>query len=158
MSVKQEFESGSVGWEILFIFIAGAIGDMFVHAMGDLTKGTKFAFAQGLLEYYKSLGDKLLVFNTSNWNPRSKMVSGWVQGAIWGGIACVVALLIAKLFLFAKEQTEPFGNLTTNVYTTYIDDIKPELRHPDWPMVRGGYRISTGEKLDYLEKKLKKKQ
>ena len=103
MTVKQEFESGSIGWEVLFVFIAGVIGDMFVHAMGDLTKGTNVAFAQGLLEYYKSLGDKLLIFNTSKWNPRNKAISGWIQGAIWGGIACAVALLIAKLFLYDRE-------------------------------------------------------
>lgn len=106
MSVKQEFDSGSIGWEILFIFIAGAIGDMSIHLLADITKNTQIAFAQGLLEYYKSLGDKLLVFNTSNWNPKFKSASGWIQGAIWGGIACAIALLIAKLFLFAKEETE----------------------------------------------------
>jgi hypothetical protein len=106
MSVKQEFQSGSIGWEVLFIFIAGALGDLGVHFLGEITKGSRFAFAQGLLEYYKSLGDKLLIFNTSHWGPKAKMLSGTVQGAIWGGIACAVALLIAKLFLFAKEETE----------------------------------------------------
>ncbi len=103
MSISQEFQSGIVGWEVLFIFISGAIGDLVVHFLGEVTKGTKYPFAQGLLEYYKSLGDKLLVFNTKNWNPRNKMISGIIQGAIWGGIACVIALLISKLFLFAKE-------------------------------------------------------
>lgn len=106
MSVKQEFDSGSIGWEILFIFIAGAIGDMFVHFAGDITKGTRFAFAQGLLEYYKSLGNKVLIFDTSYWGSGYKKFFSWSQGAIWGGIACAVALLIAKLFLFAKEETE----------------------------------------------------
>jgi hypothetical protein len=118
MTVKQEFDSGTIGWEVLFIFIAGMIGDMFVHLMGDLTHkkmGTKGGllnrlgfppFAQGLLEYYKSLGEKLLIFDTSNWTPKHKAISGWFQGAIWGGIACAVALLIAKLFLYAKEETE----------------------------------------------------
>jgi hypothetical protein len=106
MSVSQEFQSGEVSWEILFIFIAGAIGDIAIHAIAELTKGTDYAIAQGLLEYYKSLGDKLLVFDTSSWNSRNKMISGTLQGAVWGGIACVIALLMAKLFLYAKEELE----------------------------------------------------
>ncbi len=106
MSVKQEFITGTVGWEVLFIFIAGAIGDLAVHGLGEMTKGSKFAFAQGLLEYYKSLENKLLVFNTSKWNTFNKQISGTIQGAIWGGIACVIALLIAKLFLYAKNELE----------------------------------------------------
>lgn len=154
MTVKQEFESGTIGWEILFIFIAGCLGDIGVHFLGHITKGTRVEFAQGLMEYYKSLGDKFLVFNTVNWKPRNKQISAWIQGAIWGGVACAIALLIAKLFLFAKEETEHFGNMKTNPnYTTYIDDVNPKLRHPEWPNVRGGYRLSTGEKLDYLNKK-----
>lgn len=106
MTVKQEFQTGAIGWEVLFILIAGALGDLGIHLLAEITKGTRFPFAQGLLEYYKSLGDKLLIFNTSHWRPKFKMLSGTIQGAIWGGIACVVALLIAKLFLFAKEETE----------------------------------------------------
>jgi len=106
MSVSSGFKSGSVGWEFLFIFVAGALGDMIVHLLGQTTRGTKVAIAQGLMEYYKSLGDKLLVFDTSKWTPGHKQISGWVQGAIWGGVACIVALLVAKLFLFAKEETE----------------------------------------------------
>jgi hypothetical protein len=106
MTVKQEFESGVIGWEILFIVIAGAIGDIAVHFLGHITKNTKFAFAQGLLEYYKSLGDKLFIFDTTKWNPVNKKISSWIQGAIWGGIACAIAFLISKLFLYAKEETE----------------------------------------------------
>jgi len=103
-TVVQEFQSGSIGWEVLFIFIAGLLGDIFIHGVGELTTGTSYPIAQGLLEYYKSLGEKFFVFPTPDWSPRSKMFSSTLQGAIWGGIACVFALLIAKLFLFAKEE------------------------------------------------------
>lgn len=106
MNVKQQFNSDTIAWEILFIFIAGIIGDIFIHFTSYITKGTKFQFAQGLLPYYNSLGNKLLIFNTSNWKPFYKNLSGWIQGAIWGGIACVFALLIAKLFLFVKEESD----------------------------------------------------
>jgi hypothetical protein len=106
MSVKQEFQTGTVGWEVLFIFISGCLGDIGIHFLAWLTRGTKFAFAQGLLKYYENLGDKFLIFNTSKWNSKTKMLSGTIQGAIWGGIACVIALLIAKLFLFAKEESQ----------------------------------------------------
>jgi hypothetical protein len=106
MTVKQEFESGSIGWEVLFIFIAGMIGDMAVHALSYGTKDTSFAFAQGLQKYYESLGEKFLIIKTPNLGYNTKLFSKISQGAIWGGIACVMALLIAKLFLFAKEETE----------------------------------------------------
>lgn len=106
MSVKKEFESGTIGWEILFIFISGAIGDIIIHWLGYISKDTKFPFAQGLLSYYKNLGNKFLIFNTNNWSLKNKSISGTVQGAIWGGIACVIALLMAKLLLFAKEEIE----------------------------------------------------
>jgi len=106
MSVKQEFQSGAIGWEVLFIFIAGAIGDVAIHALAKFSKGKKFEFAQGLLEYYKSLGDKLFIKDTSHWGNKSKMISGILQGAVWGGIACVIALLIAKLFLFLQEISD----------------------------------------------------
>jgi hypothetical protein len=106
MTIVQEFQTGTVGWEFLFIFISGVIGDMIVHLLGDITKGTKYAFAQGLLKYYESLGEKLLIFNTSKWNSYNKKILGIIQGAIWGGIACVIALLFTKLFLFAKEENE----------------------------------------------------
>jgi len=106
MTVKQEFESGSIGWEILFIFIAGAIGDMAVHGLSYGTKGTSFEFAQGLQKYYESLGEKFLFFKTPKLGYYTKLFSKISQGAVWGGIACVIALLIAKLFLFAKEETE----------------------------------------------------
>ncbi len=74
MTVKQEFESGKIGWEVLFIFIAGALGDMVVHLLNF----------KSLNYYYKQFG--------------------WLLGAFWGGIACVIALLIAKLFMFIKES------------------------------------------------------
>lgn len=106
MTTRQEFESGSIGWEILFIFISGAIGDIAIHFLAHGTKGTNYAFAQGLLEYYKSLGDKFLIFDSSRWNSKNKKISSWIQGAVWGGIACVIALLMAKLFMFVKEETE----------------------------------------------------
>jgi hypothetical protein len=138
MTVKQDFDSGTIGWEVLFIFISGMIGDMGVHLLCDTTKNTSIEFAQGLSKYYESLGDKLLVFNTTNWSNINKSISGWVQGAIWGGIACVIALLMMKLFLFAKEETEYFGNPN---FTTYVDDVNPKLRHPEWPAVRGGQKM-----------------
>lgn len=101
MTVKQEFQTGSVGWEVLFIFIAGMIGDMFVHLVGKTT--SQF---QGLNGYYASLETNFFGIDTPNLKPRTKQLSAWFQGAIWGGIACAAALLIAKLFLFAKEETE----------------------------------------------------
>jgi len=77
------------------------IGDLAVHYMSRNT-----SFAKGLLEYYKSLGNRLLFMNTNYWKPRSKIFSSMIQGAIWGGIACVIALLIAKLFLYLKELND----------------------------------------------------
>ena len=107
MTVKQEFQTGTVGWEFLFIFIAGCLGDMFVHMVGELTNKKygrlRYFFrplAQGLNGYYESMETNFFgILKT----PKSKS-SAWFQGAIWGGIACVVALLIAKLFLFANEE------------------------------------------------------
>ena len=102
--VKQEFLSGSIGWEILFIFIAGMIGDMLVHAMVERT-----SYGQGLAPYYQALGEKFFIWPNPEWMEgmtKLKIASSTIQGAIWGGIACVIALLIAKLFLYAKEETE----------------------------------------------------
>jgi hypothetical protein len=62
--------------EIMYVFIAGCIGDIIIHA---LCENTNF-FAQGLKPYYSSLNFPI------------------IEGAFWGGFACVVALLMAKIF------------------------------------------------------------
>ena len=104
MSVSEEFKTGSVGWEILFIFIAGAIGDMGVHGLVEFT-----SYGQGLKPYYQALGEKIFIWPNPEWMAEwtnVKKISSTLQGAIWGGIACIIALLIAKLFMYAKEETE----------------------------------------------------
>lgn len=105
-TTKQEFQNSTVGWEFLFIFIAGMVGDLFVHLIAHNTTGTRFEFAQGLLQYYTNLGEKFLIWPTTDFSDTFKFWSGTGQGAFWGGVACIFALLIAKLFLFAKEETE----------------------------------------------------
>jgi hypothetical protein len=104
MSIVQEFQTGTVGWEFLYIFIAGCLGDMFAHLLERRTKKWKYPLAQGLEGYYESLSKKLIFHDIGKW--KTKYFWAWLQGAIWGGIACIFALLIAKLFLYAKEETE----------------------------------------------------
>ena len=96
MTVKEDFETGQVGWEILFIMIAGMIGDMFIHLFAGRTIPViDIPFSEGLVNYYENL-------KIGNY-PLSMSI---VLGALFGGIACVVALLLAKLFLYSKEETE----------------------------------------------------
>lgn len=97
MSVEKSFQSGTVIWEFFFIFIAGCLGDMAVHLMVKTTN-----LFQGLDGYYKSLGNKLLFYDILK--KKWKYFLGWFQGAIWGGIATVIALLIAKLFLYIDNK------------------------------------------------------
>ena len=115
MTVKQEFESGSIGWEILFIFIAGAIGDMAVHGLSYMTKGTRIEFAQGLQKYYESLGEKFLIFKTPGLGHKTKLFSKVSQGAIWGGIACVIA------YTCRAGSNDPYQVLLLK----YIDALLP---------------------------------
>lgn len=102
-TVSEEFKDpNNIGFQILFLFIAGSIGDIFIHIAAELTKQNKtFKFANSLLPYYKSL--EYSSRHVPLAQPKQKFITSTVLGAIWGGIACVVALLIAKLFMYFKE-------------------------------------------------------
>jgi hypothetical protein len=92
-TVEEEFQDpNDIGYQILFIAIAGALGDIFVHAAAEITKNWKYPFAKGLLPYYKSLE-----------YGSYKNLSSILLGALWGSVACLVALLIAKLLAYFKE-------------------------------------------------------
>ncbi len=100
MSVETDFKGTKIGFEILFIFIAGCAGDIILHLLIDATKNFKrYKIAEGLIPYYASLeyGSNKLV----------KKISSYFSGAVYGGFACVIALLLLKLFLFLLEETNP---------------------------------------------------
>jgi hypothetical protein len=99
-SVAEDFNSSKIGYEILFIYLAGSILDLIIHFCVDVTKNNKvyWKFANSLNEHYKSL----------EWNvmgPIKKICSGYFTGAVLIGFACVIALLIMKLFMFSLEIT-----------------------------------------------------
>jgi hypothetical protein len=89
-TVENDFKSSKLGYEILFIFIAGIIWDILTHIVVNNTK-----FVQGLAPYYKSLESI----------QRFPKISSYFNGAIYGGLACVVALFTMKLFMYALEKT-----------------------------------------------------
>ncbi len=91
------YSNDKIMYEILFIFVAGCVGDMIIHVLQKMTKNTRFPFAQSLEPYYKSLE----IGTTKLY----KVLSSYIIGAFWGGIACVFALLLMKLFIFAMEST-----------------------------------------------------
>ena len=100
MSVEADFKGTKIGFEILFIFIAGCSGDIILHLLVDATKKFKsYKIAEGLIPYYKSLE-----CGTSNF---VKKFCSYFSGAVYGGVACVIALLLLKLFLFLLEETNP---------------------------------------------------
>ncbi len=100
MSVESDFKGTKIGFEILFIFIAGFSGDIILHLLVDATKNFKsYKIAEGLIPYYKSLE-----YGSSNF---VKIFSSYFSGAVYGGFACVIALLLLKLFLFLLEETNP---------------------------------------------------
>jgi hypothetical protein len=100
MSVEEDFKGTKIGFEILFIFIAGFIGDIIIHMLVDATKKFKvYRVASGLSPYYKSIEYGSSAF--------TRNISGYFNGAVYGGFACVIALLILKLFLFLLEETNP---------------------------------------------------
>jgi len=87
------------GFLILFTFIAGFIGDSLIH-LGTIPKylnGNAIIF-NGLVPYYKSLeiGSKYY----------SKFLSSWILSGIFGGLACVVGVLLGQLLLYSKEMNE----------------------------------------------------
>jgi hypothetical protein len=100
MSVETDFKGTKIGFEILFIFIAGCSGDIILHLLIDATKNFKsYKIAEGLIPYYKSIEH-----GSSNF---AKKFSSYFNGAVYGGFACVIALMLLKLFLFLLEETNP---------------------------------------------------
>ncbi len=98
MSVEEDFKGTKIGFEILFIFIAGCIGDIILHLLIDATKNfKKYRIAESLIPYYKSLE-----YGSTNF---IKKFSSYFSGAVYGGFACVIGLLLMKLFLFLYEET-----------------------------------------------------
>ena len=89
-TVSDDFKSKKIGYEILFIFIAGVFWDVILHVIVNHTK-----FIQGLSPYYKSLESI----------SRFPKISSYFNGAVWAGFACIVALLSMKLCMYAIEET-----------------------------------------------------
>lgn len=75
------------GYLILFVFISGIIGDLIIHVGTTLKSpfNSKW-FAQSLVPYYKT--------------------NGWVMGAFYGGIACVISVVFGQLLLYVKDTKE----------------------------------------------------
>lgn len=80
------------GLLVLFVFIVGFIGDVLIH-IGTYVRFPfkKPWFAQGLIPYYRSM--------EFGKNKLMKKISGYVLSGIAGGLACVVAVVFAKLIL-----------------------------------------------------------
>lgn len=91
MNVETDFKTGRIGYLILFVFLSGMIGDILIHTL------VKYPRLDGLKYYYK----KLEYGSTE----KMKLFSSWIISAIFGGLACVVGLLLGELFLYAKEST-----------------------------------------------------
>lgn len=128
------------GFLVLFVLIVGIIGDILIHFGTYISFPFKKPwFAQGLVPYYKSL--------ELGQNKYVRLLSSLLLSGLLGGIACVIGLVFGQLLLYAYES----NNKSDPMFTTYIDDMYPKLRHPEWPEVRGGYRVATGEKVDYLK-------
>jgi hypothetical protein len=86
MKTDEHFNE-SFGYLVLFVFIIGVLGDLIIH----VGTGIKFPmkkpwFAQGLVPYYDA--------------------NGWILGAIFGGLACVIAVVFGQLLLWAKESND----------------------------------------------------
>lgn len=87
------------GFLVLFVFIVGFLGDVFIH-LGTYLKFPfkKPWFAQGLIPYYKSM--------EIGKNKLSKAMSGYVLSGIAGGIACVIGVVIGQLLLYWMESNK----------------------------------------------------
>jgi hypothetical protein len=101
-SVEQDFKSKKILYESLFIFLGGYIGDIFIHIMMEYTRKNSYKFAHGLENYYKSLeyGNTYI----------KRTISSYILGAVFGGLACITALFIMKLFIFSLESTNNGDN------------------------------------------------
>lgn|SRR5574343_993126 len=85
--------------EFLYIFIAGIIGDMIVHFFAYQQSIGNLGFGKSLMPYYNSfrgLPPKMLSGNTK----------ATLYGAISGGIACVVGLIIARVIMLVIQKIE----------------------------------------------------
>ena len=91
-SVQGDFDTGRVGFLVLYTFIAGGLGDILIHFLLNYFK----SFPQGLKTYY----DKLEYGKSKI----SRILTSYIFSAVLGGIACVIGLLLGLLFLYAQEQ------------------------------------------------------
>lgn len=93
----DNYFNNTFGMLVLFVFVAGIVGDIVIH-MGTKIRfpNKKPWFAQGLRPYYKSLeyGKGKLI----------KSFNSWLISGIFGGIACIVALVFGQLFMYVNDN------------------------------------------------------
>ena len=86
MKQIDNYFNESFGFLVLFVFIAGFAGDSLIHAGTNGQIPFIGQFAQSLVPYYRT--------------------NGFIKSGIFGGLACVIALIFGQLLLFAKEKDE----------------------------------------------------
>ncbi len=95
----DDYFNNRFGMLVLFVLLAGIIGDILIH-FGTYIKFpcNKPWFAQGLKPYYKSVE-----FGKT---PYMRFASSLIISGLFGGIACIIGLIIGQLLLYAYETNQ----------------------------------------------------
>lgn len=91
-SVGNELIPGWNGWQYLFVFLIGFIGDMIVHFLAYRKKRGKFGLGESLIPYYNSF---------KSWHPKglNPQVKNVLYSGFFGGFACMIALLGSDILM-----------------------------------------------------------
>lgn len=101
----NKLKPGWNGYQYLFTFFVGVLGDMIVHFFSSRKyfalkagRGDEvYGFAPSLMPYYHSLRN-LYPFKNTGYET-VETFNTWFWGGIFGGVACMIALLGADIIL-----------------------------------------------------------
>lgn len=111
LAEKTRLEPGWNAWQYLSIFIAGFILDVILHFLSRrkfyaLKAGQYdvFGVAPSLMYYYNGLKNHWPLKNTESYWAETFNV--WFWGGVYGGLACVFALLVADVILQVYDYVD----------------------------------------------------
>lgn len=103
--MSTEIKPGWNLWQYLYVFVVGFFGDAIIHFFSSrkfwaLREGRDaFGIAPSLMYYYNSLKNTPPFVTWETFN-------SWFWGAVFGGLACLIAVVLADIIVYAQSQTK----------------------------------------------------